>query len=70
MPDRSCPPNAEARVCVPAPGPESVTETLGGAAVRADRAPSVTLVGDEEGRVVYEVGSGRYRFRVEARRAR
>jgi hypothetical protein len=63
------PPNAEGRVLVPAPSPESVTETLGGSAVAAGRAPSVTLVGVEGGRVVYEVGSGRYRFRVQAPRA-
>jgi len=43
---------------------------LGGAAVAAERAPSVKLAGAETGRVVYEVGSGRYRFRVQAPRAR
>jgi alpha-L-rhamnosidase len=56
--DVTVPPNAEGRVFVPASSPGSVTETLGGAAV--------TLVGVEGGRVVYDVGSGRYRFRVEA----
>jgi len=56
--DVTVPPNAEGRVFVPASSPGSVTETLGGAAV--------TLVGAEGGRVVYDVGSGRYRFRVEA----
>jgi alpha-L-rhamnosidase len=66
--DVTVPPNAEGRVLVPAPGPESVTETLGGAAVAAGRAPSVTFVGVEGGRVVYDVGSGRYRFRVESGR--
>jgi alpha-L-rhamnosidase len=59
------PPNAEGRVYVPAPGPGSVTETFGGAAVRADRAPSLALVRVEGGRVVYDVGSGRYLFRVQ-----
>jgi alpha-L-rhamnosidase len=63
------PPNAEGRVLVPAPAPESVTETLGGSAVPAGRAPSVRFAGVEGGRVVYEVGSGRYRFRVQAPRA-
>ena len=58
------PPNAEGRVFVPAAGPESVTETHGGDAVPAERAPSVTLVGVEGDRVVYDVGSGFYRFRV------
>jgi hypothetical protein len=46
-----------------------VTETLGGSAVAAGRAPSVTLVGVEGGRVGYDLGSGRYRFRVQAPRA-
>jgi hypothetical protein len=36
--------------------------------VAADRAESVRLVGVEGDRVVYEVGSGRYRFRVAAQR--
>jgi len=67
--DVTVPPNAEGRVLVPAASPESVTETLGTAAVPAGHAPSVTLVGVEGGRVVYEVGSGRYRFRVQAPRA-
>jgi hypothetical protein len=47
-----------------------VTETLGGAAVPAASAPSVHLAGAEGGRVVYEVGSGRYRFTVKAPGAR
>ncbi len=63
--DVTVPPNAEGRVFVPASGPESVTETHGGDAVPAERAPSVTLVGVEGDRVVYDVGSGFYRFRVE-----
>ena len=51
------PPNATGRVYVPAPSPQAVT---------ADQADSVRLVGVEGGRVVYEVGSGRYQFRVNA----
>jgi len=58
------PPGAEGRVLVPAPRPDAVTETLGDAAVTAGRAPAVRLAGVEDGRVVYEVGSGRYRFTV------
>jgi alpha-L-rhamnosidase len=64
------PPNAEGRVLVPAPSPDSVAETLGGSAVAAARAPAVTFMGVEGGRVVYEVGSGRYRFRVQESRVR
>ena len=37
---------------------------LGGGRVPADRAEGVRLVGVRDGRVVFEVGSGRYRFRV------
>jgi alpha-L-rhamnosidase len=64
------PPAAEGRVLVPAPGPDSVQETLGGSAVAAGSAPSARVAGVEGGRVVYEVGSGRYRFRVRASPAR
>ncbi len=62
--DVTVPPNATGRVYVPAPGPKSVTEIGGGRAVIAERAPSVTFVGVEDGRVVYEMGSGKYEFRV------
>ncbi|HEX8337498.1 MAG TPA: hypothetical protein VF621_12260 [Pyrinomonadaceae bacterium] len=41
-----------------------MTEVGGGRAAIADRADSVKLVGVEGGRVVYEAGSGQYRFRV------
>jgi alpha-L-rhamnosidase len=61
--DVTVPPNATGRVHVPAPRPEAVTET-GGGRVAADEARAVRLVGVEEGAVVYEVGSGRYQFRV------
>jgi hypothetical protein len=36
--------------------------------VAADKAAPVKLIGVEGTRVVYEVGSGRYQFRVTARR--
>ncbi|MFL6331968.1 MAG: family 78 glycoside hydrolase catalytic domain [Pyrinomonadaceae bacterium] len=62
--DVSVPPNATGRVYVPAPSPQVVTEVGRGKASIADRADSVKLVGVEGGRVVYEVGSGRYQFRV------
>jgi alpha-L-rhamnosidase len=62
--DVTVPPNATGRVHVPAPGPEAVTEVGDGRAVPAERAASVRLVGVKAGKVVYEVGSGRYQFRV------
>jgi alpha-L-rhamnosidase len=62
--DITVPPNATGRVYVPAPNPRAITETGTGEAVAADKAASVKLVGVEGGRVVYEVGSGRYQFRV------
>jgi alpha-L-rhamnosidase len=62
--DVSVPPNATGRVHVPAASPRSVTETGAGRAVAADKAGSVRLVGVEAGRLVYEVGSGRYQFRT------
>jgi alpha-L-rhamnosidase len=62
------PPSATGRVYVPAPGPQAVTEDGSGRALPAGRAPVVRLVGVEGDRVVYEVGSGTYRFHV-ARRA-
>lgn len=62
--DVTVPADATGRVFIPAPGPQAVTERGGGAAVPAGRAESVRLVGVEGNRVVYEVGSGAYRFRV------
>jgi alpha-L-rhamnosidase len=64
--DVTVPPNATGRVYVPASSPESVTEIGSGRAVRAAEAPSVSLVGTEGDRVVYDIGSGQYRFRVAA----
>ena len=37
---------------------------LGAGSVAAERAAGVRLIGIEDGRVVLDVGSGRYRFRV------
>jgi alpha-L-rhamnosidase len=61
------PPNATARVHVPAPSPWVVLESGSGGERRAELAPSVRLVGMRRGRAVYAVGSGTYRFRVAAR---
>ena len=68
--DVTVPPNATARVAVPATRAKDVTEIGSGGAVIAERAPSVTLVGVEGDRVVYEVGSGSYQFRVAGDRPR
>ncbi len=58
------PAGATGRVYLPATGDMQVTETAGGAPVAADRAPSVARAGEADGRVVFEVGSGLYRFEV------
>jgi len=63
--DVTVPPNAAGRVYVPAPSAESVTEVGSGQAVPALDAPSVSLAGEEGDRIVYDVGSGRYQFRVD-----
>jgi hypothetical protein len=54
-------------VYVPAESGAAVTEVGSGRAVAAARAPSVRLAGSAPGRIVYEVGSGRYQFRVRGR---
>jgi len=64
--DVTVPPNATGRVYVQAPGPKAVTEVGEGRVVAADKAASVKLVGVEGSSVVYDVGSGRYQFRVAA----
>jgi alpha-L-rhamnosidase len=61
------PPNATARVHVPAPSPWVVLESGTGRERRAELAPSVQLLGMRRGRAVYAVGSGTYRFRVVSR---
>jgi len=58
--DVTVPPNAGGRVFLPASDPKAVTEigrSKSGAA-------SVRLIGVEGRRIVYDVGSGKYRFRV------
>jgi len=54
--DVTVPTTSTARIYVPAANAESVREIGGGA--------GVTLVGLEGDRVVYDVGSGQYRFRI------
>ena len=54
------PANARGRVHMPAA--TDITETGGGTPVPIANAPGVTKSGSEPGRVVYEVGSGHYRF--------
>jgi alpha-L-rhamnosidase len=61
--DVTVPPTATGRVHVPASSAAAVAE-IGGGRMAADRADGVRLVGTDGGRVVYEVGSGTYRFRV------
>ncbi len=53
--DVTVPPNATGRVYVPASNSRAVT---------ADKADSVKLIGVEGSRVVYEIGSGQYQFRI------
>jgi alpha-L-rhamnosidase len=62
--DITVPANAMGRVYLPATDVKAVTETTGGKAVQADKAKSIKLMGIEGNYVVYEVGSGRYQFRV------
>ena len=58
------PPNATGLVYVPAFSRESVVEDAAGPGVPADRAIGVRFLRAEGDRQVYEVGSGKYRFRV------
>jgi alpha-L-rhamnosidase len=57
------PTNSTARIYVPATNAAVVRE-IGSGDVVAERADGVKLVGVEGDRVVYEVGSGSYRFRI------
>ena len=58
------PAGATGKVYVPAANAAAVNEIGSGRPILAGRAPGVRLIGVEEDRVVYEVGSGRYQFRV------
>lgn len=68
--DVTVPPNAVGVVYVPALNVTRVVEGRAGATARADRAPGVRLLRTEPGRVVYEVTSGHYEFRVSGSPAR
>lgn len=62
--DVTVPATSTARIYVPATNAAAVREIGGGGDVAAERAMAVKLVGVEGDRVVYDVGSGRYRFVV------
>ena len=62
--DVTVPPNANGRVYVPGTDPKKVGEVGSGTPLIAGNAPGVKLVGVQGDRVVYEVGSGSYAFRV------
>jgi alpha-L-rhamnosidase len=62
--DVTVPPTATAVVYVPAEDGQSVTESGSGLITAAARAPGVVARGRADDRLVYEVGSGEYRFRV------
>ncbi|HEX7981815.1 MAG TPA: alpha-L-rhamnosidase C-terminal domain-containing protein, partial [Gemmatimonadaceae bacterium] len=57
------PATSTARIYVPAVNAAAVRE-IGSGDVAAERATGVKLVGVEGERVVYDVGSGRYQFRI------
>jgi alpha-L-rhamnosidase len=63
--DVTVPANATGIVYVPARSSGSVTEVSGGTALPADAGASVRLLRSEGDRMVYEIGSGHYRFRSE-----
>ena len=62
--DVTIPPNTTALVSVPGTDPAKVGELGSGRALLAKNAPGVSLVGVEQGAVVFRVGSGDYRFVV------
>lgn len=62
--DVTVPPNATGVVRVPTDDPDEVAEVGRGVARPAERAPGVQLEGVRDGRVVYRIGSGTYRFRT------
>jgi alpha-L-rhamnosidase len=62
------PVGASAEVYVPAPNPALITEAGSGRTAPTDKARSVKLLGVKGDRVVYEIGSGRYLFKVAPRK--
>ncbi|GAA3844561.1 alpha-L-rhamnosidase C-terminal domain-containing protein [Streptomyces phyllanthi] len=63
-PEVTVPAGSDGVVYVPASSSRLVREHGTGANLAAERAPGVRLVGQQGDRVVYEVGSGTYKFRV------
>ena len=68
--DVTLPPIAVSVVYVPALNVTRVVEGRAGATARANRAPGVRLLRTEPRRIVYEVTSGHYLFRVSGSPAR
>ena len=62
--DVTVPPTAFGLVYIPAAGPEHIAAIQADTVVSADAIEAVRFVGIEADRVVYEVGSGSYSFRV------
>jgi alpha-L-rhamnosidase len=62
--DITVPANARGRVYIPVAADRVVREVGSGTDVPAERAPGVALAGREQDRVIYDVGSGRFEFRV------
>jgi alpha-L-rhamnosidase len=62
--DVTVPANATGQVYVPASDPKAITEAGGGRVVAADKATNVKFIGVKGDKVLYEVGSGSYQFRV------
>ncbi len=65
--DITVPPTASGTVYVPASSRDQVALVEAGTTVSDDAIETVTFVGIEAGRIVYELGSGSYRFRIENR---
>jgi hypothetical protein len=65
--DVTVPAGATGKVHVPATDPAAVAEDGSGRLVLAEHATGVRLIGRQDGRVVYRVGSGSYRFRTGVR---
>jgi alpha-L-rhamnosidase len=62
--DITVPANAKGRIYIPATDAKAITETGSGKAVPADKVRFIKFTGIEGNRIVYEVGSGHYQFRV------
>jgi alpha-L-rhamnosidase len=67
-PEVTVPPNATGRVYVPVSNPQAVT--VAGRIVVVYTADSAKFIGLEGGRIIYEVGSGEYQFRIADQRTK